>query len=172
VKKNVENVEKKLREAKFFLNKMSEQERLAFGDKEPFDFYLSAFLSAARTVDYRLCHEQAATYKVWRKTWDASLTPTENGLIKFMVDDRNIEVHESGSSHHMKMQGTKVVGNMYSDKSGTLTTIAAPGTSPTVIYKPAYNFTIAGTERKAAEACGEYLTLLEQMVTEFGCANT
>jgi hypothetical protein len=36
-----------VREADFFVGKMGEQERRAFGDKEPFDFYLSAFLSAA-----------------------------------------------------------------------------------------------------------------------------
>jgi hypothetical protein len=47
---NIESAEKKLREAKFFLNKMIEQERGAFGDKEQFGFYLSAFLSAATSV--------------------------------------------------------------------------------------------------------------------------
>jgi hypothetical protein len=41
------HVDKKLREARFFLDQMREQERRAFGDKEPFDFYLSAFLNAA-----------------------------------------------------------------------------------------------------------------------------
>jgi len=32
---------------------MIDQESGAFGDKEPFDFNLSAFLSAAKTVDNR-----------------------------------------------------------------------------------------------------------------------
>ena len=64
------NVEKKLREARFFLNKMTEHERLAFDDKEPFDFYLSAFLNAGRTVDYRLRYEQAAVYPNWRIGWE------------------------------------------------------------------------------------------------------
>jgi hypothetical protein len=59
---NVERVEKKLREAQYFLDQMIEKERLAFGDKEPFDFNLSAFLSAARSVDYPLRHEQPGTY--------------------------------------------------------------------------------------------------------------
>src|SRR5262249_61199057 len=91
------NVEKKLREARFFLSKMSESERLAFGDKEHFDFYLSAFLSAARTVDYRLRHEQGALYPPWRATWDSVLSTSDARLMKFLVDDRNVEVHESGS---------------------------------------------------------------------------
>jgi hypothetical protein len=45
-------VHKKLAEAAFFLGKMIEEERRPFGDREPFDYYLSAFLSAGRTVDY------------------------------------------------------------------------------------------------------------------------
>jgi hypothetical protein len=36
-------VQKKLREARFFLDQMREQERRAFGDKERFDFYLARF---------------------------------------------------------------------------------------------------------------------------------
>src|SRR6201987_4938645 len=59
---DLERIEKKLREARFFFGKMINQESRAFGDKEPFDFYLSAFLSAGRTVDYRLRHDQATTY--------------------------------------------------------------------------------------------------------------
>jgi hypothetical protein len=46
---NTETLEKKPREARFFLSKMREQEALV-GDKEPFDFYLSAFLNAAKTI--------------------------------------------------------------------------------------------------------------------------
>jgi len=94
------------------LDKMIRQERRIFIGAnpfepfEPFDHYLSAFLSAARTVDYRLRHEQAAIYPDWRKAWDASLTPQENSLIKFMVDDRNDEVHESGSSRSEAGKGS------------------------------------------------------------------
>jgi hypothetical protein len=46
----IENVEKKLREARFFLDKMIDHDCKANKDKEKFDFYLSAFLSAGRTA--------------------------------------------------------------------------------------------------------------------------
>jgi hypothetical protein len=95
---NIEGVEKKLREADFFLKKMIEYERKAFDDKEPFDFYLSAFLNAGRTVDYRLRHEQETIYPSWRIRWDSTLTEAQQRLIKFMIDDRNDEVHAGGSS--------------------------------------------------------------------------
>jgi hypothetical protein len=163
-----DNVEKKLREARFFLGKMIEQESIAFGEKEPFDFYLSAFLSAGRTVDYRLRHEHRAIYPTWRDGWNNTLNPTQQGLIKFMIDDRNVEVHESGSSRTVQTEEIKVgVGNTYSDKSGTLQVMGSPWTDPATINKPTYNFTITGIERKATEACGEYLALLEQMVAGF-----
>jgi hypothetical protein len=74
---------------------MIEQEAMAFNDKEPFEFYLSAFLNAGRTVDYRLRHEEA-TYPTWREGWDETLAPEQDGLIEYMIDNRNDEVHGSG----------------------------------------------------------------------------
>jgi hypothetical protein len=175
---NIERAEKKLREAKYFLDQMIEKESLAFGDKEPFDFNLSAFLSASRSIDYRLRHEQPETYPAWRTAWDANLSPADACLIKFMVDDRNDEVHESGSGRSVGTQDIEV-GDTYADKSGTLyaTPAAALHLSEqsaiprVVIRKPTYAFTIAGTDRKAAEACAEYLALLEQMVEKFKAEN-
>jgi hypothetical protein len=170
-KMNLENVEKKLREARFHLAKMNEQERRAFGDKEPFDFHLSAFLDAAKIVDNRLRHEQGAIYKPWRTAWDGRLTAKENELIKLMVDDRNVEVHGSASGRGVKTESIKV-GHSYSDASGTLEVFSTPipGTGMgggATIYKPSYYFTIAGAERKATAACTDYLALLERMVTDF-----
>jgi hypothetical protein len=169
-----EMVEKKLREARSFLDKMIDRESTAFCDKEQFDFSLSAFLSAARTVDYRLRHEHKATYEPWRKKWDATLTSRDASLIKFMVDDRNLEVHESGSGRGVKDEQIAVRGS-YSDKSSTITVgapplpLGGPQQNPPAafIIKPAYNFTIDGVERKATEACGEYLVLLERMLEKF-----
>jgi hypothetical protein len=146
---------------------MIDQENRAVGDREPFDFYLSACLGAARTVDYRLRHEQATTYPAWHKIWDASLTAPEDQLIKFLVIDRNVEVHGSGSSRSVKTEEIKIVGDTYSDKSGTFYVSGPPGMPPAIIYKPGYFFTIGGVERKATEACAEYLALLERMLGEF-----
>jgi hypothetical protein len=167
VKPLIENVEKKLREAKFFLNKMIEHERVAFKDKEPFEFYLSAFLSAGRTVDYRLLHEQKAIYPTWRTAWDATLTQAHQDLIKFMVDERNVEVHESGSSHTVGTENREFEAGTHTLADGTMYVTGAPGFSQVTIPTPAYYFPIDGIERKATEACGEYLRLLEQMVADF-----
>jgi hypothetical protein len=159
-------VEKKLRECEFFLNHMREHERLAFGDREPFDFYLSAFLNASRSVDYRLCHENKARYPEWRKAWNGKLSAGQRELIKFFVDDRNVEVHESGSSRIAKNEDINI-GNFYSDSSGTLMVSGPPGMTGATIQRPAYFVTINASERKATDACTEYLSLLHQMVGDF-----
>ena len=166
-------IQKKIGEAQFFLEKMSVREHHAFGDHVKFDYYLSAFLNAGRTVDYRLCHEQEAIYKPWRKAWNARLTPEENSLIKFMVNDRNDEVHESGSSRSVGQEDIKVgVGSSYSDGSGTLEVFGSPSVllghdNAAVIHKSTYYVTIDGAERTATEACATYLALLQRMVAQF-----
>jgi hypothetical protein len=173
---NLESVEKKLREAEFFLVQMNEQEARSFGDKEPFDFQLSAFLNAGRTVGYRLCHQHGSAYKAWRDQWNAS-NPKDDDLIKFFADDRDIDVHELGSSREVKQEAVPVRGH-YSDKSGTLEVFSTPlpvavahNVPPderhAVIYKPAYFFTIDRAERKATEACADYLASLKRMVAQF-----
>jgi hypothetical protein len=166
---DLERIEKKLREARFFLDKMRDQESRAFGDKEPFDFYLSAFLNAARTVDYRLRHEQATTYPAWRKIWDANSPTSEQTLINFMATDRRLEVHAKGSTRSVRTEEIIVHGS-YSDKSGRVEVSGSLplGTLPFAsIFKPAYNFTIQGVEWKATDACAEYLALIDQMLAKF-----
>jgi hypothetical protein len=164
-------VYKKLAEAQFFLENMTKQERRIMGDREPFDYYLSAFLSAARTVDYRLRHEQAAIYPAWRTTWDASLTPQEDSLMKFMVDDRNVEVHESGSSRRVGQEDIEFSTGTHRIEGGIMDISGPPGMSAAYVSKPTYNFTIDGAERKATEACADYLALLRGMVTQFDAAH-
>jgi hypothetical protein len=174
---DIARVHKTIEEAQLFLGKMNEQERQIAGDKQPFDYYLSAFLNAARTVDYRLRHEQGATYPRWRDAWNTRLTLEQRGLMKFIADDRREEVHDSGSSRTVGQEGVKFgIGEHRLPDGSTLIVGGIPkvlsGIDPAVVaYKPTYSFTINGTERKVTEACTEHLGLLRQMVTEFEAAH-
>jgi hypothetical protein len=105
---DIENIEKKLREARFFVEKMREREAMAFGDREPFDFCLSAFLSAARTARYALRDEGHSNWKT--SGWDAKLDVRQKALVKFFVDERNDQVHEIGSSHVPSMVNVPILG--------------------------------------------------------------
>jgi len=157
-------VDKKLREAHFFLRKMRERVAMAFGDHEEFDFLLSGFLSAGRSLDYRLRHTVLG-YAAFRATWDTQLTQAEAALIKFLVDDRNFEVHEAGSTRQQAEDRIPVAGT-YQDASGTLTVFSAVGTPAPEIIKPTYYFNIAGKRVNVLEACAEYHRLLERLVTD------
>jgi hypothetical protein len=171
-------IHKKLAEAQFFLDKMIEQERRAFGHRQPFafDYYLSAFLNAGMSVrggfQYRQNPSQNKTIKAWRGQWENNLSPEEKTLYEFMRKDRVAEVHAGGSSRSVGQEDIKVgVGGSYSDGSGTLEVFGSPSVllgvdTAAVIHKPTYNFTIHGTERKATEAGDVYLALLKRMVAQ------
>jgi len=165
------NIDKKLREAQFFVGEMRDRERRAFGDKEPFEFCLSAFLNAARTVDYRLRHEQPA-YPAWRKMWNAAHR-REDDLLQFVSEDRRVEVHESGSARIVKSKEIKIgPGGSYSDASGRIEVFGPPatvagGNTGATIQVPQYVFIVDGTERPVTEVCNECLKVLEQIVAEF-----
>ena len=161
----MDRIRKKLQEATFFLGKLAERSRLAFGDREEFDFYLSAFLSAARSLDYRLRHEQDPKYSNFRAAWNTALSTDEQALVKFMVDDRNLEIHESGSSR-VQAEERVAIGSSYRDASGTVT-VAAPVGVPTELVKPTFSFLMNGKPVPVAESCASYLEMLKQLVADY-----
>ena len=88
-----------------------------------------------------------------------------------MVDDRNDEVHESGSSRSVAQEDIKFPIGTHRIEGGMIDVSGPPGMPPAVVSKPTYNFTIDGAERKATEACASYLALLQKMVAEFDAAH-
>lgn len=162
----MDQVKKKLREAAFFLGKLAERSGLAFGDREEFDFYLSAFLSAARSLDYRLRHEQNPSYATFRAAFDNALSTDDQALLKFMVDDRNLEVHESGSSR-VQANERLVIGSSYRDASGTVTVAAPPGAPPAELVRPTFSFPMNGKPVPVVESCAGYLQILKRLVTDY-----
>jgi hypothetical protein len=80
----------KLREAAYFLTGMCQRngtERLDMA--EEFGYFLSAFLSAARSVSFVLHKENSDTYPAIRDEWLASLDPVSAQLCRDMVEHRN-----------------------------------------------------------------------------------
>jgi len=166
-------VHKKTAEARFFLGKMIEQDRhIMMGEREPFDYYLSAFLSAAMSVrggfHYRQNRKRNEAIKAWRAQWENNLSPYERSLYKFMHEDRVAEVHDSGSSRSVAQERIDLpIGTPSTPSTFIMSSDGIPRMAPAVVYKPTYNFTIDGAERKATEACATYLSLLQKMVAQF-----
>jgi hypothetical protein len=87
--------------------------------------------------------------------------------MKFMADDRALEVHERGSNRSVGQEGVKFgIGTHHVD-GGIVTIAGPPGMEPAVGYRPTYSFTIDGTDRKVTETCAVHLALLQRMVAEF-----
>jgi hypothetical protein len=164
---DVSGARKKIAEAQWFLDRLTEQRARFFGDKEPFDYLLSAYLNAARKVEYRLHHEHNSLYKPWRKKWDAGCTADELALMSFMVDDRDVEVHEKGSTRTVGQEGVKFGDGTHHIEGGTVMIAGPPGMEPAVTYRPSYSYTISGSNREVTEACAEHLALLRRMVDRF-----
>jgi hypothetical protein len=169
---DIESVKAKLRQVRPFLDQMRACKGMAFGDKEvKFDTALSAFLSAGRSVMYRL--EQMASYETWRKGWDAQ-NPSKDSLLKCIHYKRGTDVHGRGSGYIAK-PGEEIKvgsGSFYSDESGKVEVWGCP--SPLLgvdlsatISKPEYVFDVCGTELPVIETCAEYLATIEQMVAQF-----
>jgi hypothetical protein len=160
----------KIAEADFFLRKMIEQEPRIIGDKDPFDYYLSAFLSAAMSVrggfQYRHNRPRNSAIKAWRAQWESNLTPEEASLYDFMRKDRVDEVHDSGSSRDVGQEGVPFPIGTHHVDGGIVTISGPPGMEPSVAYRPTYSFTIDRAERKVTEACAAYLALLQRMVAQ------
>src|ERR1700730_14815219 len=90
-----ESILKKRREAAYFLKQTV---RETGGELETTEFLLSAFLSAARTVELRATHVYGDIFRTFRAGWKVR-HPVDEVVTKQMADDRNLEVHERGSGH-------------------------------------------------------------------------
>ncbi len=170
-------VDRKVREARYFLGEMN---RIAVAARngnlqqvEVVGFHLSAFLSAARSIDYRLRNVAQDVYRDWRRAWDANLSAADAALITAMIDDRNVEVHETGTRADTRDTERRFEPGEYRVEGlGTLQVTGPGGMGPmATIIGAEYWIAIDGAERRAAEACQEYLGLLEEMVRDFEAAH-
>jgi hypothetical protein len=82
----IERTQKKLREAKFFLDHLAQLRGSDPDDAA--EFYLSAFLSAARSVTNVLESEEPI-YRQWSPAWQATLTEAERQLLAKFTSARN-----------------------------------------------------------------------------------
>lgn len=161
----------KLREADFFLRALTNDES-EWMEQEPEagDFYLSAFMSAARQVTYVL--EGVAEYKQWSKCWFAERPNEDEDLHKFFVDQRNKLQHE-GAADLEKVTITDVsLGQFVHEMSrpggpgGTAFVSGAPGAPGPTFTKSEFRF--AGRAKDTVvDACRRYLDLLKQLVRDF-----
>src|SRR5260370_2421800 len=89
---------RKLREAEFLLRHVvDEGQKAVRNEPQVFGFYLSAFLSAARSATFALQYEEKAKYDKWFPQWFGNLSAEDQNLLKFLKDQRNHEQKRSGA---------------------------------------------------------------------------
>ncbi len=162
----------KLQETQFYLGHLLREAKRTAGDHERFLFYLSAFLSAARSITLALQKEAKADYDRTFPTWMQNLSADDRGLLGYFVDQRNEEVHGLGADRQSGEESIPVY-NVYEDEYGRFevssppATLGFPAGPPAHIVKPIWYFEIGGTQHEVTKACERYVGLLEAYLQEF-----
>jgi hypothetical protein len=166
----IPQTQRKLRETKFFLRHLQLTSGKASGEEEHFHFYLSAFLSAAKSVDYILQNEQGGKYKKWFPKWKASLSKKDCRFIEFMFEKRGSEVHGAGAEHFIEKQPIPVY-DVYEDAAGRIEVFSPPAKlmsgPPATVYKHKWFFNLGGQRQEVLEICTKFVNMLEKIVREF-----
>ena len=145
----------KLNEARFFLDQlrgeeMKQEAAPQTADLTTFFCYLSAFLSASRSVRRVLESEETDKYKAWEPSWKRLVADAEDELIALteLRDTERIETISRPEKVPIRENDHPIYGFHY---------YGLPGVPVET----------NGNEREIVAACEEYVTLLARMVQDF-----
>jgi hypothetical protein len=175
----IEKTKMKLEEAQFFYRRLIECRKQPLSlESNAFQFYLSAFMQAARTVPWRLKKEEKKKYLAWLPTWEGQVTAEETKLLKFTNDRRIDEVHRGGIETIVEWQdidiydlfkSSQVHSKIFDVNNPAYDTTMPPGNRPSRVSVtfPALYFDREGVKEDVIETCKKYLDYLERLVQEF-----
>jgi hypothetical protein len=164
----------KLDEARFFLGHLREEAAKVMRQKpEAFGHYLSAFITAARSVPWVLQCEEKEKYLAWRETWDAAKTDEELELEEFTNERRLDEVKRKGAQTKTTWEEVSIFklpteqANQF-QVSGAIRyqNLALGAAAPPTVNRAVHHFKEGGQSNVIA-TCERYLEYLEKMVREF-----
>lgn len=165
----LEATHKKLSEAKFFLEKFAAEERdILRQNSEAGEYYLSAFLAAARSAGDIVAAEAGDEYRRWWLRRKETLTDDERNLLRVTNQQRVATIHIRGVDvnhqsrtvplHKLQAELRRKGGDLqYSHLPGT----PAPTTSETWLAFAEY------PNDTAVDICNRYLSLLSRLLQEY-----
>ncbi|SRR5712691_3384263 len=168
----IDATQKKLREAHFFLSKLlTESKAFVRHEPETFQFYLSAFLSAARSVTFALQCEAKEQYDNWFPSWLATQPEGDQKLCKFMVTQRNVEQKRGGAEVSITWEFIPVT-EVKTDYQGHpayygFHWFGPPGIPPPCVGRPVHYFALGKNEGEVTVTCTQYLDCLDRLVRNF-----
>jgi len=164
----IEATQKKLREARFFLSHLEAENRRAVrNEPEAFDYFMSAFVSAARSVTFALQAEEKAKYDQWFPGWLAARPEEDRKLLNLMVSQRNAEQKQGGGERRVEWEYVPVTGLSPEELGGRVFCSAPPGVPPLQVGRPVRYLDQEGQESEALSSCRRYCTLLTDVVESF-----
>ena len=161
-------MQKKLREAHYFLGLMNAVDERTVGNPEEFQFLLSAFLSASRSITDLLENRQ---YRSWFEAWQNGRENRAKQLLQFMRIQRIAEVHSSGADILQDVQYIPI-SEIRSDSLGHPVYYgfqwwAPPGTSSPTIGVTVREFKLGSTKVGALATCRDIVYELSELVRAF-----
>lgn len=160
----------KLAEANFFLQKVQAVDsKIVSPEPEAFGFYLSAYLSAGRSVTFTLQAEHKQEYDEWFPGWAAGLTDEQRALLSHFNDLRVDAVHRVGVDvSHRQVQIPMYEYLMAATREGAKIQIwHPPGVPAPPQHRIVRTFVSGGSEHDVVEACKVYFALVSDAVASF-----
>ena len=166
----LEVTNEKLKEAAFFVAQLTRASDGMIGEEvAAFPYYLSAFLSAARSVTFVLQAEEKEKYDKWFPHWLKGQTQEDRDLLEFMKGQRNQVLKQGRSDIVYSLQLVPIVKASAAERRQSLAFqwFGPPGTPTPAIPRRVRHFDLNGTPSEVLQACVQYLRLLETLVSEF-----
>ncbi len=161
----------KLREAKFFLRHLEAEAKRAQSDDAVFRYYLSAFLSASRSITFFLQVEDKSLYDSSWEPWLRGLEQGEEKLVVNMNAQRVAEVHRGGvelESHVQPIPYYEVDTGSTRDPRYGVHMFGLMGMmgGRAWVHVVERTFDLGQGPQEVTATCRRYLSLLEDFVNE------
>lgn len=162
---------KKIREATFFLRQLSKEAK-TFTRNEPevFQFYLSAFLSAARSVTFAMQYEEKQKYDAWFPQWFSERTEDERNLMDFLKVQRNLEQKRGSTETSVSWEYIPVTDfriHEGKDLRFKCSWFGPPGTPIPHVGRPIHSFDLNCDVAEVTAVCNRYIDILNKLVQDF-----
>jgi hypothetical protein len=172
----IEATQTKLQEAHFFYRRLdNERQQPTLSEPGAFRHYFSAFLSAARSVPWRLKNEEKEKYLAWEPTWKEKLTTDERKLLDITNELRLDEAKRAGANILVEWEEESALQKLlgrnfdlerqhpaYGVHSSSMIGVPSPKAG-----REAYYLEHEDGKTEVMAMCEQYLDYLEKMVQDF-----
>ena len=169
--RQIPETHQKLHEAFLFYQDLSRLANEIVTDPKVFVSYLSAFLSASRTVVDHFVKGQGPWYSNWTKNIDSE----EYDLLDFMRKHRNAQVHRTkkGAMVDVEVEMVPLIETVrggFGNRS-RIQSWGPPGSDPPKVGRNVFYLRLGNRKELATDVCQRYLDVLNKLVSDFDASH-